>query len=121
MKQTDRIREILDEIDASSATADDQAFAANFNALELPDLICSVIDFLQPSLFPYEAAVYWHLFRKAILETGTQYASVSVRGMMQGVVTSSSGQSDGMSYGAVQKALQGLEEKGALSKVGRFQ
>ncbi len=62
--------------------------------------------------------MYWHLFRKAILETGTQYARVSVRGMMQGVVTSSSGQSDGLSYGTVQKALQGLEEKGALSKAG---
>ncbi|MFK5952646.1 MAG: hypothetical protein QM498_06270 [Desulfobacterium sp.] len=91
MKQTDRIREILDEIDVSSATSDVQAFAANFNALELPDLICSVIDFLQPALYPYEAAVYWHLFRKAILGTGTQYTCVSVRGMMQGVVTSSSG------------------------------
>ena len=118
MKQTDRIREILDEIDASPATSDDQAFAANFNALELPDLICSVIDFLQPSLYPYEAVVYWHLFRKAILGTGTQYARVSVRGMMQGVVTSSSGQSDGLSYGAVQKALQGLEKKNILSKAG---
>jgi len=38
--------------------------------------------------------------------------------MMQGVVTSSSGQSDGLSYGAVQKALQGLEDKGAVSKAG---
>lgn len=118
MKQTEQIRELLDEIDAASATPDDRAFAENFNSLELPDLICSVVDFLQPSLFPYEAAVYWHLFRKAILGTGTQYTRASVRGMMQGVVTSSSGQSDGLSYGAVQKALQGLEDKGALSKAG---
>jgi hypothetical protein len=118
MKHTDRIREILDEIDAVSAASDDQAFVANFNSLELPDLICSVVDFLQPSLYPYEAAVYWHLFRKAILGTGSQYARVSVRGMMKGVVTSSSGQSDGLSYSAVQKALQGLEDKGALSKAG---
>jgi len=118
MKHTDRIRELLDEIDTLSATTDDQAFAKNFNSLELPDLICSVVDFLQPSLYPYEAAVYWHLFRKAILGTGTQYTRASVRGMMQVVVTSSSGQSDGLSYGAVQKALQGLEDKGALSKVG---
>jgi len=36
------------------------------------------------------------MFRKAILGTGTQYTRVSVRGMMQGVVTSSSGQSDGL-------------------------
>ena len=118
MKQTDQIRTLLDEIDAASATVDDQAFAENFNSLELPDLICSVIDYLQPSLLPYEAAVYWHLFRKAILGTGTQYTRASVRGMMEGVITSSSGQSDGLSYGAVQKALQGLEDKAALSKAG---
>jgi hypothetical protein len=118
MKPTDRIRELLDEIDAKSVTPDDKAFTENFNSLELPELICAVVDFLQPSLYPYEGAVYWHLFRKAILGTGTQYTRASVRGMMQGVVTSSSGQSDGLSYGAVQKALQGLEDKGAVSKAG---
>lgn len=118
MKQTDQIRAILDEIDSISATPDDRAFAENFNFLELPDLICSITDFLQPSLYPYEAALYWHLFRKAILGTGTQYTRASVRGMMQGVITSASGQSDGLSYGAVQKALQGLEDKGAISKAG---
>jgi hypothetical protein len=118
MKQTDQIRAILDEIDSISGSPDDQAFAENFNFLEMPDLICSIIDFLQPSLYPYEAALYWHLFRKAILVTGTQYTRTSVRGMMQGVITSASGQSNGLSYGAVQKALQGLEDKGAISKAG---
>lgn len=119
MKQTDQMRELLDEIDAASATPNDKVFAENFNSLELPGLICAVVDFLQPLLYPYEAAVYWHLFRKAILGTGTQYTRASVRGMMQRVVTSSSGQSDHLSYGAVQKALQGLEDKGVLSKPGR--
>jgi hypothetical protein len=118
MKQTDQIRALLDEIGSISVTPDDRAFADNFNILELPDLICSIIDFLQPSLYPYEAALYWHLFRKAILGTGTQYTRASVRGMMQGVITSASGQSDSLSYSAVQKALQGLEGKGAISKVG---
>lgn len=118
MKQTDQIRAILDEIDSTSGSPDDQAFAENFNFLEMPDLICSIIDFLQPSLYPYEAVLYWHLFRKAILITGTQYTRTSVRGMMQGIITSASGQSNGLSYGAVQKALQGLEDKGAISKAG---
>ena len=118
MKQTDQIRAILNEIDSISATPDDQAFAENFNLLELPDLACSIIDFLQPMLYPYEAAVYWHLFRKAILGTGTQYTRASVRGMMKGVITSWSGKSDGLCYNAVQKALQGLEEKGGISKAG---
>ena len=37
---------------------------------------------------------------------------------MRDVVKSSSGKSDSMSYAAVQKALAGLEEKGALLKAG---
>jgi hypothetical protein len=118
MELTDQIRALLDEIDAKSASTDDKAFAEDFNPLELPELICAVIDFLRPSLYPYEAVVYWHLFRKAILGTGTQYTRASVRGMMQGIVTSSRGQSDGLCYGAVQKALQDLEDKCAVSKAG---
>ncbi|MBW1759828.1 MAG: HNH endonuclease [Deltaproteobacteria bacterium] len=118
MKQIDKIRALLDEIETEIGSLDDQAFTENFNSLELPDLICSVVDFLQPSLYPYEAAVYWHLFRQSILASGTQYTRTSVRSMMQGVITSSSGQSNGLSYGAVQKALQGLEGKRAISKPG---
>jgi len=118
MRNTDKIRELLDEIDASTSEPDDRAFAANFNTLELPSIVCAVVDFLQPYLFPYEAAVYWQLFRKSILATGTQYTRASVRGMMKGVVTSASGQSEGLSYSAVQKALAGLEEKNAISKAG---
>ena len=116
MKEINEIRKLLDTIDATLKTSDEKAFADNFNSLELPDLICAVIDFLQPSLLPYEGAVYWNLFRNAILGTGTQYVRTSVRGMMKGVITSSSGKSDGLSYGAFQKALQGLEDKGAISK-----
>ena len=118
MKQIEQIRGLLDEMEKDISTPDDQAFAQNYNALEIPDVICSVVDFLQPSLLPYEAAIYWHLFRKSILATGTQFTRASVRGMMQGVITSSSGQSEGLSYGAVQSALQGLDQKGVVTKAG---
>jgi hypothetical protein len=37
---------------------------------------------------------------------------------MPGVIISVSRQSDGLSYGAVPKALQGLEDKVAISKAG---
>lgn len=118
MKQIEQIRGLLDEMEKEISTLDDQAFVQNFNALEIPGVICSVVDFLQPWLLPYEAAIYWHLFRKSILATGTQYTRASVRGMMQGVITSSSGQSEGLSYSAVQGALQGLDQKGAVTKAG---
>lgn len=90
MKQINDIRVLLDEIENEISNPDDRAFVQNFNALEVPDVICSIVDFLQPSLLPYEAAIYWHLFRKSVLATGTQYTRASSRPMTQGVITSSS-------------------------------
>ena len=118
MKQIDQIRLLLAEIENEFSSPDDQAFSQNYNALEIPDVVCTVVDFLQPWLLPYEAAIYWYLFRKSILATGTQYTRARVRGMTQGVITSSSGQSEGLSYGAVQTALLGLEQKGVVTKAG---
>lgn len=118
MRQIEQIRSLLDEVETKIISSDDQAFSENFDSFELPELICSVVDFLQPSLLPYESAIYWFLFRQSILASGTQYARTSVRGMTNGVITSSSGQSGDLSYSAVQKAIQGLETKGAISKAG---
>jgi hypothetical protein len=118
MKQIEQIRALLDELEVESRSSDERVFAENFNLLDLPELICSVIDFLQPSLSPYEAALYWYLFRKSILSSGTQYTRASVRIMMRNVISSSSGQADRLSYHAVQKALRGLEDKKVISKAG---
>ncbi len=49
---------------------------------------------------------------------GTQLVRASVRGLGQGVIISSSGQSDKLSYGAVQDALRGLEQKEVIRKDG---
>jgi hypothetical protein len=114
----DQIRNILDQLEKSSIDSDDQTFMQNFDALEIPDIITTIVDYLQPDLSTYEAAIYWFLFRHSVLENGQQYLRASVRGLMKGVVTSSSGQSKDMSYAAVQKSLQALEEKGAILKAG---
>ena len=90
----------------------------NLDALEFPELVSSIIDHLQPLLEPYEAAIYWHLFRQSVLRDGTQYARVSTRGLMSGVVLSRSGQSEDLSLGSVRRTLQGLEAKGAILKAG---
>jgi hypothetical protein len=113
-----KIRALLNELESEKASSDDAAFSHNFDALEIPSIVASVVDLLQPQLLPYEAAIYWHLFRKSILENGEQYARVSVRSMQQGVVTSSSGQTSSLSYSSVQDALAGLERKGAIAKAG---
>jgi DNA-directed RNA polymerase subunit RPC12/RpoP len=113
-----KIRSLLDELEAEKREGDDSSFSHNFDALEVPSIVASIVDFLQPQLLPYEAAIYWHLFRKSILASGEQYARVSVRGMQQGVVTSSSGQTSSLSYSSVQDALSGLEKKGVIAKAG---
>jgi hypothetical protein len=114
----EKIKELLNQIEQSYSSEDDKAFVKNFDALEIPEIAVAVIDFLQPELLPYEAAIYWHLFRKSILGTGQQYARASVRGLTKGVISSSSGQSKALSYSAVQNSLAGLEKKGAILKAG---
>jgi hypothetical protein len=78
------------------------------------------VDYLQPLLHPYEAAIYWYLFGRSILASGQQYARASTKGMQRGVIQSSSGQSATLSYSAVQRALAGLEQKAIIIKVGEL-
>ncbi len=111
---------IVNEIDNEINTTNNNETKKYFNYLELPDLLCSIIDYLQPLLLPYEASIYWYMFRHSILENGDIYIRVSTRGLGKEneVITSSSGQSKSLSYGGVQTALLGLEEKGIIKKTG---
>ncbi len=96
------------------------SFKQSFELFELPEIVSSIVDYLQPLLLPYEAAIYWYLFRNSIINNGDNYIRVSTRGLgkPKTVLTSSSGQSDGLSYKAVQKALGGLEDKNVIKKAG---
>ena len=116
----EKIKELLGNLEKDLLSDDEQLFLKNFNALELPYLIQSVVDYLQPVLLPYEAAIYWFMFRHSILATGQQYVRASVRGLTSGVVmpTARGGKSDSLSYSSVQTALQGLEEKQVILKAG---
>ncbi len=116
--QLDRIRQLLSEIEGESASKEADSFERNFNALELPDLVSEIVDYLQPRLHPYEAAIYWYMFRHSVVGMGTQRLRVSVRGLGSAVIRSSSGQSEKLSYAAVQEALRGLEEKQCIRKDG---
>ncbi len=117
-ERINKIHELLDSIKNDISENDDKTFVQNFNALELPSIISTVIRFLQPMLKPYEAAIYWYMLEKSVLSTGKQYCKVSTRGLMNGVVLSSSGQSESLSIAATRGALQGLESKGAILTVG---
>jgi hypothetical protein len=113
-----QIRSLLDDIELELNSSEELAFNQNFDALELPSIVASIVDYLQPQLRPYEAAIYWVMFRRAIVGAGQQFVRVSTRGLREGVIVSSSGQSAELSYASVQEALAGLEEKGAISKAG---
>lgn len=117
-ERIEKIRALLVELEGELRTPDDRAFVRNFDALEVPELVSGVVRFLQPLLTPYEAAVYWRMFERAVLRAGDQYCRVSTRGLMNGVVRSASGQSRNLSIGTIRSALQGLEECGAIRRVG---
>ena len=115
-----QIKFLLDKIESMENNESNQSFKDSFELFELPEIVQTIIDYLQPLLLPYESAIYWYLFRNCILRNGDNYVRVSTRGLgkPKTVVKSASGQSEGLSYGAVQDALTGLETKGAIKKVG---
>jgi hypothetical protein len=117
-ERIEKIRSLLAELEAELRTSDAREFTRNFDALEIPEIVSEIIRFLQPLLTPYEVGVYWHMFELAVLRAGDQYCRVSTRGMMNGVIRSASGQSEALSIGTTRGALQGLEDRGAIQRVG---
>jgi len=119
MKKTiDEIRTLLDRLEGEAPSDDDAAFIRDFSALELPNLVNDVVDYLVPLLDPYESAFYWHCFRRSIGENGTQYVRMSNNRLRDGVVKSASGQSNKISEPKVMKSLTNLVNIGALRKEG---
>jgi hypothetical protein len=113
-----RIRELLEELESTPTTEDD-SFKEAFQLFELPELVASIVDYLQPDLQPYEAAIYWHMFRHSIVATGDVFVRVSVRGLKDTVKSHRADSPEGtLAYATVQDALGGLVTKGALSLAG---
>lgn len=117
--EINQIRDLLEIIEKNQAD-DVSSFRDDFQLFELPDVLTSIVDYLQPLLLPYESAIYWYLFRHSILKTGDTFVRVSTRGLgkPKTVIKSASGQSEGLSSGGVQDALKGLEDKSVIQKAG---
>ena len=89
MKETiDRIRALLDELERNSPATESERVLREFSAFEMPEIVKDIVDHLVPLPTPYEAVIYWHIFRHAILETGEQYVRVSTRSLLKGIVKS---------------------------------
>lgn len=113
----EQIRGLLDQLENESSDTDALQFSKNYNALELPSIVSTIVEFLHPLLTPYEIAIYWYLFNNSIVKTGEQYVRASTRGLSS-IAKSASGKSDDLSYGVVKKTLESLKDKGAISIVG---
>lgn len=115
-----QIRELLYQLESNQQKDSEPSFKESFELFELPEIIQSIVDYLQPFLLPYESAIYWYMFRHSIIRNGDNYVRVSTRGLGKAntVIKSSSGQSEGLSYSSVQEALKGLESKNVIKKVG---
>src|ERR1700731_4071580 len=113
-----RVRELLDELE-SKLPSEDPSFRESFHLFELPELVAGIVDYLQPALQPYEAAIYWHMFRHSIIATGDVFVRVSTRGLQESVIMSfRSNQTTGLALATVRDALAGLATKGAISVAG---
>ena len=117
-QRIEKMRQLLNELEAEpNALA---SGASEFSTTELPLIIQSIVDDLQPQLSPYDAAFYWFLFRHSIAKDGDPHVRVSSRQLRTAVVKSSYSQADEnpVSLGKVQDTLRALEAIGAILKEG---
>ncbi len=128
-----QMRELLTQLEANTDRGVAATQTGALTGLELPDIICDVVDLLLPELKPYEAAFYLYMLRHSIVRTGKPFCKISRRGM-QGIVQSAySGSKKGitkesskggpktvgvMSYNTVQVTLKQLQEIGAVRQDG---
>jgi len=115
MKESiNKIRELLNGIEKEGRSEEDVQFVKNFDALEIPSIICSIVDSLLPDLSPIETVIYWYLFRHSILENGQQYIRVG-QASLTNISASQHKGKDTLSLNSIRRTLRGLQEKGAIS------
>jgi hypothetical protein len=126
-ERIDQIRTLLSELESEAGQAKKASEFRALSGLELPDIICDVVDLLMPDLKPYEISFYVYFLRHSIIQTGTPYIRVSRRGMQSGIVKSAyagstSGGKDAdsaaASFKTVRQAIEGLEAIGAIRQEG---
>ncbi len=114
-----KIRELLDEIE-SNPTSEEPSFKETFQLFELPELVAGIVDYLQPALQPYEAAIYWHMFRHSIIATGDVFVRVSNKRLQDGAIKPFRGDPRDATLRptTVRETLVNLVAKGAISLAG---
>jgi hypothetical protein len=122
-ERIEQIRQLLSQLENEASQAEQAGEFRALSGLELPDIICDVVDLLMPELKPYEVSLYLHFLRHSIIENGTPHFRASRRGLQSGVFKSArvEKRNDGsgeVSYGAIQEAMNGLKKLGAIRQEG---
>lgn len=104
-EKIDQIRLLLITLENELESDKEKEFSQNFNALELPSIISSIVDFLDPLLTPNQLAVYWYLFNNSIIKTGTQYTRASTNEMRRSVAKSGTKQVEDLGSDLIRKAI----------------
>jgi hypothetical protein len=126
-ERIDQIRALLSELESEAGQVEKVSEFRALSGLELPDIICDVVDLLMPDLKPYEISFYVYFLRHSIIQNGTPYIRVSRRGLQSGIVKSAyagstSGGKDAdsaaASFKTVRQAIEGLEAIGAIRQEG---
>jgi hypothetical protein len=121
------IRTLLSRLEGEANQSETAAEFRALSGLELPDIICDVVDLLMPELKPYELSFYLYFLRHSIIETGAPHFRVSRRGLQTGVVKSpytgstSGGKeadSSSASMETVRLTVKRLEAVGAIRQEG---
>ena len=116
-----RIRELLDTVEKSIGTENNDSIKETFDIFELPQITKDIVDFLQPVISPYEMDIYWFMFRHSILETGDIFLRVSNGKLAKGIGTkfkTIDKLNSRFGEKTVAENLRSLENLGVVKKVG---
>lgn len=126
-KTINQIRMLLAQLESEASQAEQASKFRALSGLELPDIICDVIDLSMPELKPYEFSFYMYFLRHSIIQNGGPYIRVSRRGLQSGIIKSAyAGTTVGgkdlegvaASFKTVRQAIESLEAVGAIRQEG---
>ena len=109
-----KIRAACDKIESDDRNEKMQFRTADFGRFDLPKHVCDFVDYLQPLLLPNEAAVYWYLFRKSIIQNMDNKIRFFAKDLCKDFEVIGSDRSDFIGIKAAVAAIDGLEKKGVI-------
>jgi hypothetical protein len=116
----EQIRVLLASLEHAATQADQAMEFQALSGLELPDILCDVVDLLLPELKSLDAMIYIHLLRHSIVASGTPYVRTSQNRLKSAIKPNHVFQktSGEISFVALRDALTRLEAIGAIRVEG---